>query len=304
MKGAIIVPTFYKRRHMQGLRSMVSKTLFDRIEKICGFPSIYTDTPNLKELDVALVYAIPYHNRPKIPSGLLDSDTSLILYFGDLQCHHNKECEKNKKKMFEKCDIIMGGFYEAFTKWYPQYVHKYELFSGFCHPYESYVDLQMNLEPKMKCLLSGSINRYYPFREYIKGLCQKNVDGISELIDIEGRSFVPFEKYPRFLNSYFCAIATSGMYGGMVSKYFEIPAAGTLLLAERKKELDILGFGPYVHYVPITRENVIEQIREVLGHPEDYAEMRKDAMEFVQKNHSDVSRAFQFRDILKRLIRN
>ena len=282
--------------------SMVSKVLFDRIEKLCNIPLIYTDKPNLKGLDVAIIYAVPYHNRSKMIPGVLDSDTKLISYFGDLQCHYNRECEKNKKLMFERCDIIMGGFYEKFVKWYPQYLSKYKLFSGCFYPYESYADLQVNLKPKMKCLISGHVNYYYPFRKYIKELWKENVNGISELVDIKGRAAVPFEEYPKFLNNYFCAIATSGMFGGIVSKYFEIPAAGTLLLAERKEELDILGFEPNIHYIPITRKNVIRQIKEVLNHPENYTKMRENAMKFVQENHSDINRSLQFKDIVGRLI--
>lgn len=304
MRGAIIVPTFYKGRHAKGLKSMVSKTLFDRIEKICNFPFVYTDTPDLRELDVALIYAVPYHNRPKIPSGLLDSNTKLISYFGDLQCYQNRECEENKIKMFDRCSIIIGGFYEKFREWYPQYIHKYELFSGFYHPYENYKSLQINLKPKMKCLLSGTVNRYYPFREYINKLYQEDTEGISKLIDIKKRSFAPFREYPKFLNSYFCAIATSGMYSGVVSKYFEIPAAGTLLLAEEVMELKMLGMEPDIHYVSITRKNVLDKIQYVLSNSDRFLEMRIRAMNFVRKNHSDINRAFQFKSILERLIGN
>jgi len=303
IKGAIIIPIFYKKRHEAGLLSMISKVLFDRIGKLCNFPLVYTDAPDLTGLDVALVFGIGYHNRPKMPPGLLDADAKLISFYGDLPCYGNKECEKNKRLIFEKSSMIIGGFYETFVKWYPQYVHKYELFSGCFHPYESYARLKLNLKPKMKCLLSGSSGWPYPFREHIKRLCRQDAGGISKLVDIRNKASAPFKEYPTLLNNYFCAIATSGMHSCMVSKYFEIPAAGTLLLAERKKEFDILGFEPFVHYIPITRETVIEQIKKVLSHPKDYMGIRRDAMKFVQRNHSDVNRSLQFKDIMERLIK-
>jgi len=303
VKGAIIIPKFYRRRHKSGLRSMVSKVLFDRIGKLCNFPLVYTDAPNLTGLDVALVFAVGYHNRPKMPPGLLDAKAKIISFYGDLPCYGNKECERNKRLMFEKSDVIIGGFYETFVKWYPQYVHKYELFSGCFHPYERYARLKMNLKPKIKCLLSGSSGWPYPFREYIKRLYRQDVEGISKLIDIRNKSFAHFKEYPALLNNYFCAIATSGMHSCMVSKYFEIPAAGSLLLAERKEELAMLGFKPYIHYIPITREDVVEQIKKVLSHPGDYTRIRKDAMKFVRENHSDINRAQQFKIIVERLMK-
>jgi len=302
IKGAIIIPTFYKKRHERGSRSMVSKVLFDRIQKLCGFSLVYTDKPNLEELDVAVIYAVPYHNRPKIPSGLFSSDVKLISFYADLPCYDNRECEANREIIFHGCDLVVGGFYEAFTEWYPQYVHKYELFPGCCYPYERYANLKMNPKPIMKCLLSGTSNKFYPFRRYIKKLYRRNASGVSKLMDISGRFVIPFKKYPKFLNKYFCAIATAGMHGCIVSKYFEIPAAGTLLLAERNEELDLLGFKPYTHYIPITMENVIEKIKGVLSHPKDYTQIRKDAMKFVQKNHSDINRALQFKDLVEELV--
>lgn len=299
MKGAIIVPKFYEKRHKKGLRSQVSRFLFKRIKALCGFPIIYTNAPNLKNLDVALVYATPYHNRPKMMPGILNvENVKIISYLGDLPCWYNVECQRNKKLMFGRSDAIIGGYYKKFREWYPQFVNKYELFSGFFFPYEWYERLMPRSSPIMKCLLSGSITPKYPFRYYIS-----NMKGISKLIDIKNRSHVAFPKYPQFVNNYFCAIATSGTNSCMVSKYFEIPAAGTLLLGERKEELDILGFKPNVHYVPIARKNVIDKVRDVLGNPDKYLKIRKAGMDFVRKNHSDINRANQFKSLLERIFR-
>jgi len=303
MKGAIIIPTFYKRRHEKGVQSQRGKFLFSRMVKQYKFPIVYTDAPNLDGLDVAIIYAVPYHNRPGIPPGLLDSKVKLIGYFEDLHCWASEECQKNKDILFDRFDVIIGAGIEAFKKGYPQYVSKYIHFPYFFFPYEKYAKLQILPNPIMKCLMLGSINRYYPLREHIKN------HKTSQLEIMLPR--VPFKKYPELLNKYYCAIATGGSYrddirlqgveDAPVSKYFEIPAAGVLMLAEELSELGVMGLEAGVHYVPITKANVFSQIRNVLSDPEGYMEMRVKAMAIVRKRHSDLNRVEQFQEILGRL---
>lgn len=294
MKGVIIIPTFYEKRHRKG-RSSRGKFLFNRISQTYKFPIIYTDTPDLKNFDVAVIYAVPYHNRPEIPPGLLESKTKLIGYFEDLQCWDNKECQKNKEIMFDRYDIIMGAYYEKFKKWYPQHIHKYVYFPNFFFPYKKYVKLQVPLKPKMKCLMIGSVNEYYPFRVFIRKHRDKK-----GLLDVSRKK--PFSEYPEFLSKYFCAIATVGILRGTIlSKYFEIPAARVLMLAEEIMELKMVGLEANVHYVPITKKNVFSQIKKVLKKPKDYISIRDKATEFVRKNHSEINRTIQFKEVLKRI---
>ena len=304
MKGVIIIPTFYAKRHKKGKRSRISKYLFHRLRAIYKLPLLYSDDPKLSNWDVALSYAVPYHNRPQLPQSFLKANnTKLISYFGDLPCWYNKTCERNKRRMFNRADVVMGGYHEKFLKWFPEYVDKYEFFPAFFFPYERYACLEPNLKPIMKCLLIGSVRKHYPFRYLIKGMYKRNTGGLKMLMDVvKGSIKVSAGKYPAFLNSYFCAIATSGTNSCIVAKYFEIPASGTLLVGERKPELDLLGFKPYVHYVPITPKNVIEQIKKVLYHPKEYFEIREKGMRFVRRNHSDINRVIQFRRVLDRAL--
>jgi len=298
MNGAIIVPTFYKKRHLAGNKSQRSRVLLNALSKKYGMPFIYTDSPNLKGLDVALIYAVPYHNRPKIPSGLLETKTKLISYFEDLGCWDNKECLRNKETMFEKYDILMGACYKSFKEMYPQHMHKYVHFPNFFFPLQTYKALGVNPRPKMKCLMAGALNSFYPSRMHIQSIARKK--GF-KLLDIVR---VPFAIYAKTLNNYFCAIATTGRMGNVLAKYLEIPAAGTLLLAEKVMELEIMGMEPDIHYVSITRKNVLDKIQYVLSNPDRFLEMRIRTMNFVHKSHSDINRAFQFKGILERLMGN
>lgn len=302
MKKVIIIPTFYKHRHQSGRRSMVSKILFDRISRECGFECIYTDSPNLRGVDVALVYASHRFPRMVVPPSILKSmNTKIVYYYADLPCYGNRRCRINHKLMMDKCDIAIGGYSEFFAAHYPEHLHKYMFLPGRFYPYESYANLEVNPNPIMKCLLSGHVNLYYPFRRHIKSLYNRNMGDLKRMLVIKGPGRVPFENYPAYLNSYFCAIATSGMHACLVGKYFEIPAVGALLLAKREKELDRLGYEPYVHYVPITKQNVVNQIQKVLTNFDDYNEMRHVAMKFVRANYSDINTIQHFKAAMKKL---
>lgn len=304
LKGVIIVPTFYKKRHERGIKSQRSKFLFDRISQQYGFSVVYTDAPDLKNFDIAVIYAVPYHNRPEIPPGLLNSKAKLIGYFEDLQCWDSEECRKNKEIMFDRFDILMGTYPKAIEKWYPQHVHKYVYFPNFFFPHERYINLQINPNPFMRCLMLGVINKHYPFRVHIR----KELKSQSCSLDIP--KMVPFDRYSELLNTYFCAVATSGslesdVHGScedaLPAKYFEIPAAGVLMLAEEVSELSVIGLEPYTHYVPITKENVFAQVKKCLTSPKKFIKIRDNGTRFIRNNHSIENRVSQFKEILGRL---
>jgi hypothetical protein len=118
-------------------------------------------------------------------------------------------------------------------------------------------------------------------------------------IDIIRR--IPFSKYTQRLNDYFCCLALPGINNIPVAKYFEIPAAGSLMLAVRTKELDICGFEPDVHYVPVNKKNVFDQVERVLSNPQDYMQMKMEGMKFVRENHSEFNRLSVFDKAFERL---
>lgn len=295
MIGKIVVPTFYRKRHKsKSGASARSNILLHGLSKQYNMPIIYTDTPKFDDVDFALIYAVPYHNRPKLPLGLLDTDShvKLIGYFEDLECWGNKECKKNKLLAFERFDVLVGSFPETFSKWYPQFLHKYIHYPNHFAPFERFNVLKPNPNPIMKCLLSGSRNKCYPFRQYI-------IDNVPSEIFTYRKKNILFVDYPKFLNNYFCAIATGAASSVVVAKYLEIPAAGTLLLAEEINDVILLGLKANVHYVPITRKTVVEKIREVLKNPERYIKMRDRATKLVRENHSEINRLEEFKNVLQ-----
>ena len=223
MKGIIILPTAYKGTALR------AKGMYAKFCEKYNFSLVHSDAPNLDGYDVAITMCVPYHNRPELPSGLLDAKCKLISHFGDLQCWGNEKCAKNKELLFDRYDLLIGTYYEKFREWYPQYIDKYVHWPQYFGPYELYENLLMNPNPKMRCLMIGSYGYpAYPRRQYVVKDARSLPD--NGRIDIV-RNVIPFPSYPAYLNTYFCSLVLSGVYDFPEAKYFEVPAAGVLMLA-------------------------------------------------------------------------
>lgn len=303
MKGVIVVPKFYERDPGFSMGAVIKRTaLYMNLCKRYNFSYLYTDTPNLDGYDVAIISSVPYHNRPSIPPGLLDAKCKLIGEFGDLQCWDSLECIKNKKILFDRYDYLIGGFYYKFREWYPEFVHKYFYWPAYFGPYENYVSLPINTNPIMRCLMIGTYdNPAYPRRQYVANKASRIPDRGG--LDVVGNT-VPFEQYPKYINNYFCGLALSAIYDLPEAKFFEIPAAGALMLATEVKELGIAGLEPNIHYVPVTKENVFDKIKEVLSNPYKYIEIRDSGTRLVRSNCSDINRLDAFKSIFNNVVPN
>ncbi len=292
MKGVVVLPTAYKGRTYR------AENMYIKFCKKYNFSMIYSDAPNLDGYDVPITLCVPYHNRPGIPPGLLDAKCKLISHFGDLQCWGSKKCAKNKKILFDKYDLLIGTYYEKFREWYPQHIHKYVHWPQYFGPYERYKDISINPNPKMRCLMIGSHGGpAYPRRKHVVNT-SKTLPDNGKIDVVRG---VPFPKYPKYVNRYFCALALSNRFNFPETKYFEIPAAGVLMLATEIKELGLCGLKPNVHYIPVTIKNVFEKVKEVLDNPDDYIEIRNRGTKFVRENHSDVNKIDSFQEIFDKL---
>ena len=132
----------------------------------------------------------------------------------------------------------------------------------------------------------------------------KNFDGIEKDFKI-GRS------YAKILNEHLCCFADCSIYGYIVSKYFEIPATGALLLAENPNKdhkefdnLESLGFIDNVNYISCTKDNIQDKINWILDplNKCKIDEIRKNGMEMVRNNHSIKKRAVFIHKYLSRKI--
>lgn len=300
MKGTIILPSFYISRHSKqwipelkdgkedfSCVTSVKSPLFYAIKQAFGFDINYVDEVDVSsDTDIVIMFGVPYHDRPKLIPGLLDlnENIKLVMFTGDLQCY-GSECLENKLKVFDRCDLIISGCYEYFVKTYPQFLSKYEFLPNFFAPHNRYAELPFNNYPKLRGLLSGASGpSIYPLRDVFRKSCFCGDEG--KWIHHRPNRFAKGDDYAKLLNSYFCCVTSSSIYNYVVAKYLEIPAAGSLLLANETNDLKKLGFIPYKHYVPITNQNAIETTLHCIENYGAYSDIRKEGMEFVRKNHS------------------
>ena len=283
---------------------------FDRLEKDLGFTvQVIERQPYLMgDADVILTCTAPrlaYINAMLLIS--LSRKAKLIVFIVDTH-KRDSRFDPHVEALLKRADCILGTDAENFEASWPQYKTKHVFFPTFFAPYERYTNIPFNEKPKMKCLLSGVISEHYPLREYIAGEVNKHLE-YRDMIDVlphpgvqgaDKKNAVVREDYANLLNSYFCAIATPALKC-VISRYFEIPAVGTLLLAEQVRDLDRVGFVLYEHYVPITKETVFKKIRDCLANPDKFENKRKSAMGFVRENHSINNRIKEFGGIVEGL---
>ncbi len=307
MKGVIILPKYLEKYWTPksgptGLdfNNILSGTapFFYYMRDTFGFELRYADEVDVDtDTNIVFMWGVPYHNRPKLIPGLveLNKNIRLILWPGDIQCYDKKICLKNKIKVFKRCDLIISPSHQYFAKIFPQFLYKHKFMPRFFSPHERYVKLPYNDNPNMKCLLSGARNpKVYPLRSFVR----KNA---GELVVCPPSRYVG-DSYARLLHSYFCGIATPSIFNYALGKYYEIPAAGSLLLASEISDFRKAGFIPNRHYIPITKSNVIRTILRCLKNPGKYEHIRKRGMKFVRKNHSVINRMDSLKVIFGRLL--
>lgn len=309
MKGVIILPKSFKKEwtpkstpnglDFSGMRNS-NWPFWHSVRDTFNFEMRYVDEVDVDyDTDIVFMFAVPYHARPKMIPGLLclDKKIKLVMWAGDVQCHGNTMCREGKLNAFKRCDLIMSTSYEFFKEKYPQFMSKHCLMPKYFGPHEYYSKLILNESPIMKCMVSGHANpKFYPLRAFLI----RNGGGLVVSADpIPGYTG---QSYVNLLHSYFCCATSSSIYRYPLTKYYEIPATGSLLLADEPEDLKKVGFVPNKHYVPITKENALIKIRHCLENPADYIDIRKEGMRYVHENHSLKNRMQDLNKVFNALL--
>lgn len=286
MRRFIICPEIYRNRWTDFYR-----IFFDHISSELNFQIIYTNkAPGMVDPDIIFLFAIPQHDRPGMFYNWIMSlpkKTKVISYMRDLHTFDNKRFELEVEKLFTRFDLIISPAHEFFVNTYPQFQSKMKFMPDFFGPDSRYRLLHIQKDPINKCLMSGAcVPQFYPIRGYIlyHGDGQR-IFHIPPPYPTCPHDFIG-DKYARLLNKFECCVTESGIYKYAVTKVFEIPAAGSLLVCNTVQDMEMAGFIPNVHYVPITKENSLETIYKVLDNPGKYEKIKKDGRDFVLQVHS------------------
>lgn len=147
--------------------------------------------------------------------------------------------------------------------------------------------IEINNNPEMKILLSGSLSKQYPMRKYLKLLNHPLVKILKHEDNVRG------EDYYKYINKFICAFSCcSNKYTPyIVSKFFEIPATGSLLLAYDefvKEPLKEIGFIDGKNYISCNKNNIVEKIEWIcdIKNKETVNKIRKNGQELVVNKHT------------------
>lgn len=100
---------------------------------------------------------------------------------------------------------------------------------------------------------------------------------------------LPSEEYILKIQAYDAAIAAgseSTEYRLTMPKYFEIPATGALLFAQRTDDLEKLGFRHNENCLFFTQDNFEQIAKEYFKNPDSYLAIRISGRELIRKRHS------------------
>ncbi len=319
MKGLFLTPKSFKTHIVWG-ENLLGKML----EKNMGFKLVWADDYDPEKIkregyDVVVTFKSPQHSCPTAMKSLINLDRSikLISYYRDVHYHSNPDRYlTNMKKMLERADRVICSYDEGFRSRWPDYIYKYEWLPGFFAPHERYANLPYNKTPSMKGLLVGAIYRdIYPLRKYVSNLNHPYIERLEYTASRTARVEEDRigDDYASKLNEYFCCVTDASKFRMLVAKYFEIPAAGALLLAdepagdlvpENPGGLKKLGMISGQHYIKVNKDNFISVIEDVIENPDKYERIRQEGRRFVLENFSIRNSCRQLERIIKEVLRN
>lgn len=323
MSGLIILSPRYHRNYI----SMENYyALFDRLVEKDNFEIFYADDVDGDGIltDYVLLFGSPENWQQRFAKNLirkLPDSVRLITYLGDI--HFNSDLQdfsldaqladtQYREAMTEtlnRSDIILCAFKSTFMKYWFKWRDKFVFFPMFISK-KAYEKIPFKQYPLTKCLISGVSNnvvaeKFYPLRNYIVNTPNKKVDILNHpgyninINDYDKTLFSVGDEYKYTLNTYLGDIATSSVTGYVVQKYFEIPASGSLLLAEYVPDMLSSGFVEGYNFVKITRENIFDVVENVCSNPLAYINIRNQSRNWVFKYHTEENRYEQLKGVLK-----
>jgi hypothetical protein len=216
--------------------------------------------------------------------------------------HGGEEHSKQDKlEAFSMFNTILSTYGYVFDQYYPELINTRRI---VWMPHSASPDflLAYNEHPENTILLSGAVNEYYPMRLRVKALCESGTYPIVIHSHPGHRCDFDYEidtsvgrGYAKRINNYRAAFTDSSKYKYSVAKYFEIPATGSLLLADRAVSgpLRRIGFIEGVHYIAVSNEDLEEKIEYVLdeNNHDELDEVRRNGQELVWQKHKTTDRA-------------
>ena len=210
---------------------------------------------------------------------------------------------RDKLEAFSLCHTILSTCGYVFDRFFPELTTTHNV---VWVPHAASADffVPYNAEAENAIFLSGALSHHYPLRLRMKALADTGAysivfqphPGYYSDFDYEtGASVGP--GFARRMNLYRAAFTDSSKHHYALAKYFEIPAAGALLLADRaiSEPMKSLGFIEGINYIGVDDQDLEEQVAYVLDerNRDELDEIRKCGQELVMQKHTTSDRARQ-----------
>jgi hypothetical protein len=205
------------------------------------------------------------------------------------------------------CDVVLSTYAYRLHDFFPE-ARSFAQVVWVPHAASPDFLLPFNEDAEVAILLSGALSTAYPLRQEMKALhdcCRYRIDHHAHPGYHTGYDHpndpTAGPGYARLIGRYRVAFTDCLTYRYVIAKYFEIPAVGALLLADRGvvDPLARLGFVADVHYVPASVEDLEEKVRYVLdeSNRSRLDDMRRRAWAMIRQSHTTSDRARLIDDV-------
>jgi len=308
MKRIAVVPKIFRDNATLSDRVL---QFFLHLEKLLGFEILYANhlPAQASRADLVLIYA-GAHGRNTLRQSTMLAKGIKVAYL--LTGPHNFTAAI-LGPVFDRADLALCTYGEYMRQNFPQFNRRWHFFPLYFAPDARYTSLPIRKNPLERALFTGHTNKtLYPIRaDILRQLPHQKERFIDRLLHPRWERRDPMahyeiapavnEVYAKLLNRYRCSIATASIYRYGLAKYFEIPAAGTLMLAERTRDALQAGLRAGEHYVPISAKNALAQVKKCCTEPELFEHIRQQATAFVRANHSVDNRVVELKEHLDEL---
>lgn len=230
-----------------------------------------------------------------------------------IDTHFNPE---ERKQYFEqnKIDVIFSATKYPFLQTFQEkkFQKKFRWLPFAINPN---VIKDWKLKKDIKFLLAGQVYNKkankpktkkgrYPFREKV----------LKSMKNVKGFTFVPHpghltqnydmveHNYAKLINRAEIFFTCGGVTNYPVLKFFEVPGCNTLLLAKPNRDILDLGFRDKVNFVACTNSNIYEKAMYYIKNTKEREKIKKEAYDFIHKNHTIQIRAQQFVKLVSKVI--
>ena len=258
-------------------------------------------------IDPTMIIIIENHNDT-LPNDwitdLFDHNAPLYLITDDFHKNFGRKILINYYHYFKK---IFCPYYIPFLLKYPGLEDK---LIWFPHAVPKEFKKEVKLDALNKILMTGIVGKVYPMRIIYRDLAKTKeykykLDILNHIspkyapinteTDLVGDKFI--DKISRYKSSFTCG----SEWGYLVTKYFEIPLAGSLLFCDMPKDnLELLGFKDNINCIFYNKDNLIEKINWIVDPKNNQVinQIRKNGQELILNNHTWDLRISQLLSLL------